>query len=419
VPLDIVDGKVTGISGIVRDMTEQKNIEKERIRAEHRAIEQEKHALVGRIAGKISHDFNNILGVIMGHSELAFMSCMEEETKKDLELIHGQTLRGRNLTRNLIAFARDQEPRQEYIKINEKIELVVNLMKKEMEGITLLKEFGRKLPDILADPGMMEHAMVNLLQNAVHALGTEAKPTICLRTYASEGQVCFEMEDNGCGIPKEHLDVIFDTSFTLKGGRDMAGSYGKEIKGTGYGLSNVKKYIDQHRGSIRVRSEFGAGTCFTICLPVIEKNLTEYEKENIRKSKPQTGKHILIVEDEPAIFDVQQRILTGDPCCHRVDIAQNGRTALDLLDQNHYDLISLDYILPGKITGMDIYRHIRETNQTLPILFISGNIEFLESVKELKSNDARVDHLSKPCRNQEYIERINCLLERAGQSLKN
>jgi CheY-like chemotaxis protein len=196
----------------------------------------------------------------------------------------------------------------------------------------------------------------------------------------------------------------------------MAGSYGKVIKGTGYGISNLKKYIDQHRGSIRVRSEFGTGTCFTVCLPVIEKHLTIDEKENIRKSGPQTGKYILIVEDEPAIFDVQRRVLTEDPCCHAVDIAQNGRTALDLLDRNHYDLVSLDYMLPGNITGMDIYRHIRETNQGLPILFISGNIEFLESVKELKSKDVQLDHLSKPCRNQEYIERINGLLERAGQS---
>nr|NJM02731.1 response regulator [Desulfobacula sp.] len=412
-PLDLVDGRVMSISGIVRDMTEQKDTEKERIRAEYRSIEQEKHALVGRVAGKISHDFNNILGVIMGHSELALMGCKEEGTQKALELIHGQTLRGRNLTRNLIAFARDQEPRQEYIKINEKIELVANLMKKEMEGITLVKEFSSSLPDILADPGMMEHAMVNLLQNSLHALSTRARPLITLRTFCSDDQVCFEIEDNGCGIPKEHLGVIFDPSFTLKGGRDMSGSYGKDIKGTGYGLSNVKKYMDQHRGTVRVRSEFGSGACFTVCLPVIQKNLTENEKEVIRKSGPRTGKTILIVEDEPAIFDVQSRILTGDPCFHTVDIAQNGRTALDLLDRNHYDLVSLDYMLPGNISGMDVYRHIRETDRVLPILFISGNIEFLESIKELKNKDAWVDHLSKPCLNQEYIEGINDLLEKA------
>ena len=416
VPLDIIDGKVTTISGIVRDLTEQRRIEKEKARAEHRSVEQEKHALVGRIAGKMSHDFNNILGVIMGHSELALMECREEGTRKALELIHSQTLRGRNLTKNLIAFARDQEPRQEYIRINEKIDLVVNLMKKELKSIPLVKKFEKNLPEILADPGMMEHAMVNLFQNAIHALSTKNHPLVTIRTYIADDQVCFEIEDNGCGIPEEHLSVIFDPSFTLKGGRDITGSYGNAIKGTGYGLSNVKKYIDQHRGSIRVRSEFGAGTCFTVCLPVIKKDLTKEERENIRKFDLQTGKVILIVEDEPAIFDVQSRILTDDPCRHKVDIAQNGRTALALLDQNHYDLVSLDYILPGDISGMDIYRHIRKKDQALPILFISGNIEFIESIKDLKKNDTRVDHLSKPCRNQEYIQGVNSLLEKAGKN---
>ncbi len=387
--------------------------EKEKKRAEYRSAEQEKHALVGRVAGKMSHDFNNILGVIMGHSELALMDCREAETRKTLELIHSQTLRGRNLTKNLIAFARDQEPRQEYIKINEKIDLVVNLMKKELEDITISRQFEENLPEILADPGMMEHAMVNLIQNSIHALSTRDELMIILRTYTADDQVCIEIEDNGCGIPQEHLGVIFEPSFTLKGGKDTTGSYGKDIKGTGYGLANVKKYIDQHRGSIKVRSEFGSGACFPICLPVIKKNLTEDEKEYIRKSGAQTGKTILIVEDEPAIFDVQNRMLTDDPCRHRVDIAQNGRTAMDLINLNHYDLVSLDYMLPGDITGMDVYRHIRKRDPHLPVLFISGNIEFLESIKDLRKNDPLMDHLSKPCRNQEYIEGINALLEKA------
>ncbi len=415
-PLDIIDGRVTGISGIVRDMTEQIAIEKEKKRVEHRSVEQEKHALVGRIAGKMSHDFNNILGVIMGHSELALLDCREEETKKALELIHSQTLRGRNLTRNLIAFARDQEPRQEYFNMNEKIDLVVDLMKREMEGITLLREFGENLPDILADPGMMEHAMVNLFQNAIHALANQSNAMITVRTSYAKDQICFQVEDNGCGIPKEHLNVVFDPSFTLKGGRDLTGSYGENIKGTGYGLSNVKKYIDQHKGSITVRSEFGSGTCFAICLPVIKKELTTKEKDSIRKSEPQTGKSILLVEDEPAIFNVQYRILTSDPCCHKVDIAQNGRSALDLLNRNRYHLVSLDYVLPGDISGMEIYHHIRKADQSLPVLFISGNIEFLESVKDLKKNDPLMDHKSKPCQNQEYVEAINGLLEKSGKS---
>ncbi len=414
VPLEVVDGRVTAISGIVRDMTEQTKIEKQRIRTEHRAMEQEKHALVGRIAGKMSHDFNNILGVIMGNAELALLDCRDPDIRRVLELIQEQTLRGRNLTRNLIAFAKDQEPKQIFIDINEKMDLVINLMKKEMEGIALSRQYGENLPEVLADPGMMEHALVNLIQNAVHALSTREHPMIAIRTFCSGPQVCFEIRDNGCGIPREHLDVIFDPLFTMKGDRDATGSYGKHIKGTGYGLSNVKKYVDQHHGTIHVQSEFGSGTTFTVCLPVIEKDLTAQERAGFLKSGVVAGKRILLVEDEPAIFEVQQRILTSEPCLHQVDLAQNGQAALELLERNTYDLVSLDYLLPGNINGLDIYRQIRKTDSTLPVLFISGNMEFIESVKELKIKDPLLEHLSKPCQNRDYVQAVSRLLDKGA-----
>jgi DNA-binding response OmpR family regulator len=94
-----------------------------------------------------------------------------------------------------------------------------------------------------------------------------------------------------------------------------------------------------------------------------------------------------------------------------VDIAGNGRIAMDLLDRNTYDVISLDYLLPGQLNGMDVYHHIRKTNKTVPVLFISGNIEFLESVKTLKQQDPYTDHLSKPCKHMDYINGIHKLME--------
>ncbi|MCP4721794.1 MAG: response regulator, partial [Desulfobacteraceae bacterium] len=98
------------------------------------------------------------------------------------------------------------------------------------------------------------------------------------------------------------------------------------------------------------------------------------------------------------------------PCFHRVDIANSGQAAIDLLEKNKYDLISLDYMLLDHMNGMDVYTHVRKTNQNIPILFISGNIEFLESIKNLKQKDAKIDHLSKPCMNKEYVNSINRLL---------
>ena len=405
-------GEVIGYRGMNRDITKRKQAEEEKIKAQKTSVNQKKMALVGQIAGKMAHDFNNVLGIIMGNAELSLIACKDEEIKRTLELIIEQTLRGKNLTKNLVAFAKDQEPKQEFFRLNRKIDLVVNLMRKDLDGIELLKEESPGVPDLLADPGMIEHALVNLIQNSIHATSMSEHPRIILRSYCLDENICFEIEDNGCGIAEKYLEKIYEPSFTLKGTNDVKGSYKTSIKGTGYGMANVKKYIEQHKGDISVESELGSGTKFTIRLPVIKKQLTSEEVAEIQKEIIHFEKYILLVEDETAISDVQYKILTQNPCNHKVDIANNGQVAMDLFDRNEYDFISLDYILPGNINGMDVYNHIRETNKNIPILFISGNIEFLESIKKLKQNDTCIDHLSKPCQNKDYVNSINKLLKK-------
>jgi PAS domain S-box-containing protein len=409
-PLRDAKGEVIGVLGTYMDITERKQAEAERLISQKAADEHGKQALVGRIAGKMAHDFNNILGIIMGNTELSLIDCTDDRMKSTLELIYQQTIRGKNLTKNLVAFAKDQEPKQEFFPIDEKMDLVINLLKKDLEGVTVIREYGRGMPDLLADPGMVEHAMVNLIQNAIHATSLTPLPEIIIRTHYRDEMIFIEIEDNGCGIPPESLGDIFEPSFTLKGTRDTAGMYKPGIRGTGYGMSNVKKYIDQHKGCIEIHSELKKGTRVTISLPVTRKTLTEEEIKEVKKGTLCSGKYILLVEDEPAISDVQYRILTQDPLNHRVDIAGNGRIAMDLLDRNTYDAISLDYLLPGQVNGMDVYHHIRKTNKTVPVLFISGNIEFLESVKTLKQQDPHTDHLSKPCKHMDYINGINTLI---------
>ena len=398
--------------GIFRDITELKRAEKDKIKTQKIITEQKKLALVGQVAGKMAHDFNNILGIIMGNTELSLMDCTDAETKKTLELILEQTVRGKNLTKNLVAFAQDQEPKQEFFRISDKIDLVLSLLKEDLKGIELIKEDKPGVPDLLADAGMIEHALINLIQNSIHATSMSERPKIIIKTYCHNDKICFEIEDNGCGIPKENLENIYEPSFTLKGTKDITGSYEREIKGTGYGMSNVKKYIEQHKGSISVESAFGSGTKFTISLPFIKKELTSEEKSEIQKGRIYFDKYILLVEDESAISGVQYRILSQEPCNHKVDIANDGQVAMDLFKRNRYDLISLDYALPGETNGMDVYNHIRVTDKTIPILFISGNIEFLESIKELKQKDANIDHLSKPCQNKDYVKSINELFAR-------
>ena len=404
------DGSLEKIVCVGEDITELKKVQAEKIEALTLAAETRKLALVGQIAGKMAHDFNNILGVIMGNAELALLDCPHIKTRKTLELIFEQTLRGKNLTKNLVAFAKDQEPKQEFFSINEKMALILNLLKKDLEGIHTVRLYGHEIPDLLADPGMIEHAVVNLIQNSIHAVSLVKQPKIILRTHHKPGRIFIEIEDNGCGIPPESLGEIFEPSFTLKGSKDKMGLYKTGIKGTGYGMSNVKKYIEQHKGSISIHSQLWMGTTVAVSLPVIRKTLTQEEIKEVKKEKLNSEKHILIVEDEQAISHVQCRLLSNEPFFHKVDIADNGRVAMELVDKNKYDLISLDYVLPGKLSGMDVYHHIREKNQTVPVLFISGNIEFLESIKDLKHHDPYIDHLSKPCKNIDYVHSINMLL---------
>ncbi len=409
-PVRDSDGIISAGIFIFEDITELRRVRTEKIEAITIAAEAQKFALVGQIAGKMAHDFNNILGVIMGNSELAMRTCPHTQTRETLELIFEQTLRGKNLTRNLVAFARDHEPKQEFFKIDEKIELVINLLKKDLEDVHLIREYSPGVPELLADPGMIEHAVVNLIQNSIHAVSLVEHPEIMVRTYHQGEFIVLEIKDNGCGIPPEFLGEIFEPSFTLKGSKDKAHMYKLGIKGTGYGMSNVKKYIDRHKGKILIHSKLHKGTRITITLPVIQKELADEEKAAVKKEIICCEKDILLVEDERAISEIQYRILSQDPCYHRVDIAANGQIAMSLLKKRKYDVISLDYMLPGEINGMDVYHHIRKKNKTVPVLFISGNIEFLESIKELKQKDPNVEHLSKPCKNIDYVSCINHLL---------
>ena len=404
-------GKFLGIDGVVFDITERKQAEEEKRKALEFAAEQSKHALIGQVAGKMAHDFNNVLMGIMGNAQLAIMDCDDEKIKEKLERINEFSERGRDITNNLMSYSKDQEPKQTYFKIEDKIELVLKMLEKDLTGIKVSRNYKPGIPELLADPGMIQDVLVNLIQNSIHAMSKVENPTLNLKAYSQDDKVYFEIEDNGCGIPKEHQDSIYTPSFTLKGSHDKTGSYKSGIKGTGYGMSNVKKYIvEKHKGDISLESEVGKGTKITIALRIIKDHLSSDEKKEVVKSQIYDKRRILLVEDEPAIADVQYQILTKEPFSHIVSIAVNGQMAIDIFDRNKFDVVSLDYMLPGNINGLDVYNHIRENDKDIPVMFISGNIEFLESMKKLKEKDPNLEHLSKPVDNLDYVNKINELI---------
>gem|GEM_PF-3520617 len=413
-PVYDAEGNLKGVLGIARDITERKRNEQEKIEA-YLALEEHKRlALVGKIAGKMAHDFNNILGIIMGQAEIGRLKCKEPDTLKTLKLIFDQTLRGKNLTKNLVAFAKDQEPKYEYFYLNEKIQLVLTLLKKDLDGIEIRTQGLSENIDFFADPGMIEHCLVNIFQNSIHALSKSQHPFISIQLQHADGTMIITIADNGCGIPEQHIDNIFEPSFSLKGSRDVLASYDGSIKGSGYGMANVNKYVELHKGKIKVSSQVDIGTTVELQFPIVRRTLTNEEKIIVENEGCHSNKRILLVEDEIQIADVQRFVLTNEPFYHTVDVAHSGETALKLFDDNDYDLVSLDYILPGKMNGKHLYDHMRAKNKTIPILFISGNIEFLESIKALKRDDLLVDHISKPCQNIDYLNCIKLLLDRAN-----
>ena len=175
-------------------------------------------------------------------------------------------------------------------------------------------------------------------------------------------------------------------------------------------MANVKKYIEKHRGTISFESHEGEGTCFVLSIPLIQKELTIREKSRIARQPIITHKKILLVEDEIAISSVQKKILSQTPFDHEVTLAGTGQDAVEAFDKGMFDLVSLDYILPGSLNGLDVYKHIRRRDKKIPIIFISGNIEFLESMEEIRVSDPYMDHLSKPCENVMFADAINSWL---------
>ncbi|MGM5488192.1 MAG: PAS domain S-box protein [Nanobdellota archaeon] len=400
------DGQFRRTYCVFKDITQQKLAESERIRALEYAAEQAQHALVGRVADKMAHDFNNILTAVQGNAELASMRTQEDYTKRRLEVILSQMQRGTDLTKKLMTFAKDQETKQEFFHVTDKLNLVLDLMKKDLKDVSVVRKYEPRIPKILADPGMTQDSIMNLVQNSVHAMSKVAQPILLVEAYCLEDTVFFEIQDNGCGIPPEHRDSIFTPAFTLKGSRDTHDCYDDSIKGTGYGMANVKRFITKHNGTIALESELHKGTRVRIGLPVTRKDLDMQEIDSLEQKQLYPEGRILLVEDEPAIAEIQYSILTNYPLKHTVDMAPNAQVAEDLFNRNTYDLVSLDYVLPGTRNGMDLYKVIR-SKSTVPVIFVSGNVHYIERIAKYKDADPMLDFIQKPCTNVQYLDKIN------------
>jgi len=243
------NNNVLGIEGMMRDITERKNLEDQLIRAERMAA-------VGTLAGGVAHEFNNINLAILGFAELGLMrNGLEEEALHYFRVIRKSALRAKNITSNLLTFAGSTMGKVSSGNVCTVLDDTLQMIKHELStsGITVEKNY-QDVPDTFMDSSQIGQVFLNILINAQHALIDRPEKKITLQTSHEGGFVAVSITDNGCGIPPEHIKRIFSPFFTTKGEHAKGDAPMATVRGTGLGLSVSHSIVQNHRGSIELQS---------------------------------------------------------------------------------------------------------------------------------------------------------------------
>jgi two-component system cell cycle sensor histidine kinase/response regulator CckA len=342
-----------------------------------------KMQVVGQLAGGVAHDFNNILTAIIGHCDLMLMRHTPGDIDyDDIQQIKSNSNRAAGLTRQLLAFSRQQTLRPQVLQLPDVVSEVSHLLKRLLgETVELVVKHGRNLGPIRADPGQLEQVIINLAVNGRDAMMPKGGGTLTIQTYSVKANQVAELgsdilpiadysalsvTDTGTGIAPGVLGKIFEPFFTTK-----------EVgKGTGLGLSTVYGIVKQSGGFIFADSKLNEGSRFVIYLPVHrEESGAEMPRRRAKAKKDElwgTGT-VLLVEDEPTVRGVAERALTRHG--YKVLTADNGEEALEIINSGEpIDLLISDVVMPG-MDGPAVVREARKSRPELKILFMSGYAE--------------------------------------------
>ncbi len=352
----------------------------------------------------IAHDFNNLLTVIVGCAELALQFGKGGASTPEWEETLAAARRAAELTRQLLAFSRQQPVVPRIVDLNTVVQRVETLLRRVMgEDVQLRVEAAPSTLPVNVDPGQFEQILINLAANARDAMpdgGTVTVATALHVVTPAEARrhpgltpgpkVRLEVSDTGVGIPEEIRSRIFEPFFTTK----------SPGKGTGLGLAMCYGTVKQAGGYIGVRSVPGSGTSFWIYLPVVEGDVTDVPQDAVTRSEvPDGSARILLVEDEPAVADLTRRALELGG--YSVVVASSGGQALRLLAElrEPVDLLLTDVVMPD-MRGTALATRVRALMPDLPVMFVSGYPGSLE--EEFKS--ARL--LPKPFRPGDLLREV-------------
>jgi len=390
------NGRVVGIVGGILDITELRRAEQEKKGLEFQLLQAQKMEALGRFAGGIAHDLNNILYPIIIDTELLLDEVAAgTDLHETLKHVLSAAYRQRDLVKQILSFSRRSDQKFIPMAVSPLIKETVQFVRSTLPSTLELKyDISASSDMILGDPTQIQQILMNLCRNAVDSMdaqtGTiEVSLTDAFLEPASEhaeihsGQYLkLAVRDTGCGIAPEIMDRIFEPFFTTK-----------EIgKGSGMGLAVIHGILKNHRGAINVRSEPGKGSLFEVFLPVINgkaNDMTHVEKTPSVKGKEK----VLLVDDDEIVLTSMQRALKHSG--YEVTAIRDGHEALELFvsEPDVFDLVITDLTMP-RITGLELSKKLTDIRPGLPVILCTG---YSDSFDEQEARDMGVrEMLLKP-----------------------
>lgn len=356
---------LVGFAKITRDITERRETQLRFEQMQAQLAESQKLDALGQLTGGVAHDFNNLLMIISGSLHTLKQGIGDNpKGVRALTAIEAAAKRGAALTGQLLTFARRQSVNPEPINVAERIDAVREVLGTGVGGAVALQfDLDRGGWPVVVDVTELETALVNLVINARDAMPAGGVITISTHndTLAEEARagdyVAISVADTGVGIPPDVLSRIFDPFFTTK----------PVGKGTGLGLSQVHGFAHQAGGTVKVTSEIGQGTKITILLPRNDTGAVVDEGQGIAAGGSGT---VLLVEDNPDVAVVSASLL--EQLGFTVRRVADAEAALSEIERDGIDMVFTDIVMPGKMDGLALARHLKAHRPGLPILLATG-----------------------------------------------
>ncbi len=370
-------GRPLRMIGTHADISERKRAEEETRLLQVQLHQAQKMESVGRLAGGVAHDFNNMLSAILGYSDIGLASVAEGNPVRELlSEIRCAAERSAELTRQLLAFARKQTIVPRILDLNQTIERMLKMLARLIgEDIQLEWQPHAGLRPVKMDPSQVDQILANLCVNARDAIagtghiriGTsvvhydEAYARLHPGTLAGHF-ASISVSDDGCGITPEVRAHLFEPFFTTK----------EQGKGTGLGLATVYGIVNQNEGFLEVESEPGKGSTFRVCVPFVAASSPVRPSPEVVRPKARSGDEtVLVVEDEPMLLGLTSRILAAKG--YRVLASTDPEEALRLAAKAELDLLITDVVMPG-MNGRELARRVVQVRPSVRLLFMSGYI---------------------------------------------